>query len=98
MKSSNLVVIVIAIVLSSCDRPSTQQVSDADYQRQIDVYDEQAERTAAQLDQGDVQLKRGESQADRMEALIKKWEEQANRQDAILDGVELLLKKASDAE
>ena len=100
MKIYLLAACLLLIPVTACSDSNTQSVAhDPEYQRQVQIYDEQskiaaeqqaeAERqlkqAATQLEISAKQLKQNEIQAERMERLLERWEKQADRYDSILD-------------
>lgn len=56
-----------------------------DYQRQMDVYEQQIKKVAEQQLETERQQEISKTQIVRMNQLLEKWEKQAERYDAILD-------------
>jgi len=88
----------------------TSEIDAAEYQKQVDAFNEQSRiandqlaRSEAQLNRTEKhsvrtepQLSKAEKQSERMDALIEKWEEQAKTQDSIHATMNNLLKAASN--
>ena len=109
------VVAVIALGISILQtftaggRDQTYQGDAAEYQRQVEAFNEQSRITNEQLARQESQLSRTEKQSERMDAqiviaekqserydsLLLKWEEQAKSQDSVLAAIGELLKAAA---
>ena len=77
---------LLAFPLLACsDENQSSDYEDQEYQRQINIFDEQAAKSHEQQVEMDKQLKLANEQADKMETLLERWSKQADRYDAILD-------------
>ena len=81
----SIVATVILVVMSGCQNNQPAPTTDADYQRQLDVFDEQSKRTDEQLSRSDKQLDQSEKNMERTDNLLQRWEQQTDRYDKILD-------------
>lgn len=83
------IALMVTCAFCSCEQnPTSTAGADAEYQRQIEIFDEQTSRMNTQLDQADEFLARQEAQAERYDALLDRWEKQADREDRLHDALE----------
>ena len=89
------VALLVSVIQSLPKSAPVPEYDEAEYQRQIEGFNQRAKAADSQLARTRAQLDKSEAQAARFDTMLAKWEEQAARQDKIYEGFESLIAKLS---
>jgi hypothetical protein len=85
MRAFSFSVLAFSMIAGCQNNRAAAPVSDPEYERQIEQYQEQLDKGDEQIERLDRMYDKSEEQAERMDILLDRWEKQADRYDKILD-------------